>query len=138
MPNKQNLLGLTSSKSAKAKVPSTVKEQVATKANELIENVLKPRSVKPMPENYRFNYITNIYGKWYRSYFYFCSTYFCPGLNDISPTFEANFARLEYTGNNCFSMSFMRHTGQWVDLYADMSLDDCLTAIKDDTLFQID
>jgi hypothetical protein len=45
----------------------------------------------PPPENRQFNYIIDIFGKWYRSYFYFCGRYYCPGPNAISPTFETRF-----------------------------------------------
>ena len=59
---------------AKITVSDAVKTEVAAKANELIENVLKPTHIKPPPEGISINYIADIYGKWYQRYFYFCST----------------------------------------------------------------
>ena len=120
----------------KPKVPEAVKLQVATKANELVESFLKPAFVKPPRKNWRFNYIVDIYTKWYRSYFYFCSKYACPGPNALAPFFESRFARLEYVGPRRFNLSFMRYTGEWVQIYADMTLDKCLASIRQDPWFQ--
>ena len=125
----------TRSKPTRIAVSDAVKTEVTTKANELIENVLKPKHIQPPPEELRFNYIVDIYGKWYQRYFYFCATYNSPGPNAISPGFESKFARMEYAGNNKFHLSFMRYTGQWVELYTDQSLDECLETIKDDPNF---
>ena len=116
-------------------LPGTLKDEVDTKVGELIEGVLKPRHVKPPPEGSQFNYITDITAKWIGSTCYFISTYACPGPNAIAPTFEEKFARLELVGNAKFNLSFMRHTGKWVELYASISLDDCIKAIQDDPWF---
>ena len=122
-------------KQAKPKLPNAVKVNVTAKANDLIDTVLKPKHVKPPSGNERFNYIVNIYSKWYHNYFYFCSKYACPGPHAISPYFEANFARLEYVGNGCFNLSYMRHTGKWLAIYTELSLDECLAAIRDEPHF---
>ncbi len=103
-------------KAAKPTVPAALRVEVEAKARELVESVLKPLHVKPPPEDERFNYIVDIGTKWYRSYFYLYATYRSPGPNALSPSFEAKFARLEYTGANSFSLAFMRHTGQWIEL----------------------
>src|SRR5262245_39758725 len=66
-------------------IPDSLKKEVEAKAKDLIENVLKPKHLKPPQENERFNYIIDIGTKWYRSYFYFFSTYACPGPNALSP-----------------------------------------------------
>jgi hypothetical protein len=93
-------------------VPDLLKTEVEANAKELIENVLKAKHVQPTPEEQRFNYIIDIGPKWYRSYFYFHSTYACPGPNALSPSFESKFARMEYLGNCKFALDFMRHTGE--------------------------
>jgi hypothetical protein len=38
-------------------------------------------------------------------------------------------------GAGSFSLAFMRHTGQWLDLYSGLSVDQCLQAISDDPFF---
>ena len=99
----------------RASVTASLKTEVETKAKDLIENVLKPKHVLPPPEEEQFNYIIDIGAKWYRNYFYFFSTYACPGPNALSPTFESKFARMEPLGDGKFALYFMRHTGkEWV------------------------
>lgn len=45
------------------------------------------------------------------------------------------FVRLEYSGDTGYKLSFMRHTGEWVELHCDLSLDECLAAIADGSYF---
>lgn len=66
------------SKQAKPKLPNAIKENMTAKANNLIDTILKPKHVKPPSKNEKFNYIVDIYSKWSRNYFYFCSKYACP------------------------------------------------------------
>jgi hypothetical protein len=42
---------------------------------------------------------------------------------------------MEYAGNNRFHLSFMRHNGEWVQLYSGLTVDECLAAIKDEEFF---
>jgi hypothetical protein len=120
---------------SKTPLPNSLKADLEAKAADLIENVLKPKHVLPPPKDARYNYIIDIGAKWYRNYFYFFSTYACPGPNALSPTFESKFARMEYLGYARFALSFMRHTGEWVGLYESLSVDECLKAIQDDPWF---
>ncbi len=80
-------------KSPKASLPGTLKDEVDTKAGELIENGLKPKHIQPSPEGSQSNYITDITTKWIGSTRYFISVYACPGPNAIAPSFEEKFAR---------------------------------------------
>ncbi len=122
-------------KQAKPKLPNALKANVTAEANELIDTVLKPTHVKPPARDEHFNYIVDIYSKWYRNYFYLCSKYACPDPNAISPYFEARFARLEYVGNERFNLAYMRHTGKWCEIYIELSLAECLDAIRDEPHF---
>lgn len=101
----------------------------------LVDSALKPKHVKP-PNDPRFNYIVDISTKWHGRFFYFVSKYACPGPNAISPFFEAPFTRLEYQRNGRFSLAYMRHTGQWWQVYAELTLDEALKAIREQRLFQ--
>ncbi len=136
MARQQKPWGYSPRKAPTSQLQETLKREVTTKANELLETVLKPKHIQPPPENPQFNYIVDIYGKWYHRYFYFCATYCVRGPNATVPSFEAKFTRMEYAGNNRFHLAFMRHNGQWVEMYTDLSLDECLTAIRDDPFFQ--
>ena len=122
-------------KKPKTSLPDSLKAEVEAKAAALIKNVLKPKHVLPPPKDGQFNYIIDIGAKWYRNYFYFFSTYACPGPNALSPTFEAKFARMEYLGFARFALYFMRHTGEWVGLYDALSVDESLKAIQEDPWF---
>ena len=116
-------------------VPDSIKREVESKANDVIANVLKPKHVQPPREDERFNYISDIGTKWYRNYFYFISTYTCPGPNALSPTFEAKFARMEYIGESKFAMYFMRHNEEWIGVYDALTVDEAMSAIQDDSWF---
>jgi len=118
----------------KASLPGTLKDEVDTKARELIESILKPGHIQP-PSDEQFNYLTDITIRWLGSKCYFISIYRNPGPNAISPTFETKFARMEYVGDATFALSFMRHTGHWVELYHSLSVDECMKAIQDDAWF---
>jgi hypothetical protein len=120
---------------SKPQVPDAIKTDLEARANELVEGVLKPAHIRPPSPDERFNYIVDIYTKWYRNYFYFSAKYCCPGPTALLPFFEAKFARLEYIGNDRFNLSYMRHTGQWWEIDTDLSVHECLTAIKDEPHF---
>ena len=126
---------ITPGKSPKPSVPASIKAELEAKAIDLIENVLKPKHVLPPQKDEQYNYITNIGAKWNRNYFYFISTYACPGPNALSPTFESQFARMEYLGDGKFALYFMRHTGEWVGIYEALSVDESMKAIQDDSWF---
>jgi hypothetical protein len=123
-------------KPPKPPVPEDLKAEVDGKAQALVEEVLKPKIVKPPPEDQRWNYLMDIFTKWHRSYFYFCSTYACPGPHAISPTFESRFARMEYVGNGRFDLAYMRHTGQWWSVHTGLTVEKCLEIIREDPIFQ--
>ena len=114
----------------------SIKLEVSKAAANLIETFLKSKYVPPPPKDARFNYIVDIYTKWYRNYFYLCTKYACPGPNAISPSFESKFARMEYVGDSRFHLSFMRYTGEWIELYQGLSLEACLKAIQEEPYFQ--
>jgi len=120
----------------KSAASAATKAEVEKKANELIASALTPKHIQPPPENPKNNYVTGLSTKWHGRYFYFVATYACPGPNAISPTFEVNFARLEHTALGKFNLAYMRHTGAWHELFAGLTLDECLTAVRDDPLFQ--
>lgn len=135
MPKRQKRWVYSPAKQSKPKVPDAVKAEVETKANKLVEEVLKPEHVKLPPEDATFNYIVDIYTKWYRNYFYFCAKYHVPGPHAISPSFESKFARLEYLANDRFNLSYMRYTEEWWEIGSGLSLDACLKAIKESPHF---
>ena len=67
---------------------------------------------------------------------FFIKVFACPGPNALSPSFESRLARLRHAGGGRFDLAFMRHTGQWVELYEWLTVEECLDAIRDDPWFQ--
>jgi hypothetical protein len=121
-------------KAPKPKVPESEKQLITQKCNELIETELKPKHIKPPPTDNEWNYLVDIFGKWYRNYFYFCSTYNCPSPNAIVPSFEDKFARLEYVGKDSFNIAYMRHTGKWWEIFQGLTLEQCLEEMKNNVI----
>lgn len=117
-------------------VPAALKAHLEANARQLIDEELKPNYLKPPPDDDRFNYIADLYGRWHGRYFYFCARYNSPGPNAIAPFFEAKFARMEYTRGGQFNLAFMRYTGEWIELFHDLSVDECLSEIRDSGMFQ--
>ena len=122
-------------KPKKPKVPNSVKVELSRKVQQLINDHLRPEHVKPPPKKPQFNYITDLFTKWYQSYFYFCATYACPHPDALSPTFETRFARMGYQEENRFNLSYMRHNGQWNEILFALSVEECLDAIREDPHF---
>jgi hypothetical protein len=124
----------------KPKVPDAAKVELKAKATELVNAVLKPEYVKPPPKHAKWNDIVDLYTKWHRNYFYFCAKYACSGPNALSPFFDIGFARLEYSGGvgrqSWFNLSYMRHTGKWLEIGHSLSLEQCLAEVREGGLFQ--
>ena len=118
------------------KVPDALKREVTAKANALVESELRSKHVEPPPEDPQFNYIEDIATKWFGHFFYFFSIYRSAGPYALGGTFESKFARLEYTGYARFNLAVPRHTGQWIEIFSDLTLDECLAAVRDDPWFQ--
>ena len=135
MPKHRKAWMISPGKSPKPSVPDSIKAELEAKATDLIENVLKPMHVLPLQKDEQFNYITDIGAKWNRNYFYFISTYACPGPNALSPTIESKFVRMEYLGDGKFALYFMRHTGEWAGIYDALTVDESMKAIQNDAWF---
>jgi hypothetical protein len=120
---------------SKAKVPDFVKASISIKAQQLIDDHLKPAHIRPPPQKADFNYLIDLHVKWHGRYLIFCATYTSPGPNALSPTFEARFARMENVGRDKYNLSYMRHTERWCEVYWGLTLEECLTAIKEESIF---
>lgn len=122
----------------RAAVTASLKAEVETKAGVLIESVLTPRYVLPPREDEQVNSVIDIGANWYRGYFYFVTTYACPGPTALSPTFESKFARMEPLGGGKFALYAMRYTGkEWVGVLDALSVDECMKAIESDEWFAL-
>ena len=129
--------GYAPDRQIKSKVPDDLKKEVQTKADDLVEKVLKPLYLKPPPKDSEWNYPIELWTKWYRSFFYFTSTWACSVPNAITLTFENPFARLEYVGDRKFNLAYFRHTDQWHTIFTELTLDECLKLIGEDGPFTL-
>lgn len=119
-----------------SRVPEAVKNDLRARARNLVDSELKPKHIQPPPKDPMFNYMVDISTKWHGHFFYFLAKYACPSPNAISPFFEIGFARLEYLGDGRFGLAYMRHTGKWWQIFMDLTMDEALTVIREDALFQ--
>ena len=119
----------------KPKVPEAVKQTVHEKCDAFVETKLKPRHIQSPPDDAHFNYIVDLYNQWYRNFFYFCAKYRCPAPNCITAFFEVRYTRLEYTGENTYTLAYMRHTEKWQEVYSGLSLEECISTINNEQIF---
>ena len=108
------------------------KKEIESRCQILIEEFRTQFIQEANPDS---GYTTDIFGKWYRHYFYFCQL-----MKYDSPDFRVNeaeykFARLECFANNTFGLSYFRHTGQWWQIFEGQTLESCLESIKTDPIF---
>ena len=109
------------------------KNRIESQCQPLIEK-LKSLYVSKNPDK-KFNYLVDIYIKWYRDYLYFYEKNKSESLNRIADEFEDRFVRLKITQKNRFDISYMRHTGKWFLIACDLTLDECLEMIEDTPTF---
>jgi len=119
------------SKPPKQTPPKQLKTEVSAKAAALVDSVLKPQHIRPPRKNAQFNYVADIWTKWYGDSFYFCARYNCPGPYALSPFFDTKFAKMEYIGRDRFNLSYMRYTGRWQQIFANQTADACLKRIQE-------
>lgn len=119
-------------KPSKPAISEAEKKRAETLGQELLER-MKPQWIQPPSEEW--GYVSDVYGKWYRSYYYFCALYRYPTPKFIRPEAEQRFARLEYAGPDQFHLAYFRHTGQWWQVYENLSLEACLREIETNSIF---
>ena len=91
---------------------------------------LKAQYISKNP-NKKFNYLVDVYSKWYRGYLYFCEKRKSERPDEIATEFENKFVRLKCTGKDQFELSYMRFTGQWALVEFDLRLNECLEMIEE-------
>jgi len=90
----------------------------------------------PENPNKEFNYLVDIYSKWYQHYFYLCEKYKSEHPNRIKDEFEEKFVRLTVRGKNQFDFSYFRHTGQWHLVAEGLTIEECKDMILSNPVFQ--
>lgn len=115
-------------------MPFELQWSLEQKAKELIQRLFEP--ILPLRKTeakaHGFNYPVDVFTKWRGHYFYFCATYRDDSADEH---FDVYATRLEYAGGRKFNLAYMRHTGKWSEVFAALSLDECLETIESMELF---
>jgi hypothetical protein len=120
---------------AAKKPPPLERAATAAACEKFIAEVLKPRFLPEIRPS-EFNYPICIYGKWHGGKYRFITRYRSDNPRSLQGEFEAPFARLAYLGRDRFDLSWLRHTGEWICLFWDLSLQSALHLIETDSHFQ--
>ncbi len=120
-------------KSTKIKVTEEQKRQITVFFEPLV--LLFKGKIHPN-KNKDFNYIIDIYSSWYRNYFYICEKWKSDSEHRIKDEWESKFVRLEFTGENIFTFSYMRHTDTWWVIAENLTKEKCYEMIEKDSAFQ--
>jgi hypothetical protein len=114
-------------------VPELEKRATEIRCNALIERMKFNWIQPPHP---RYGYVSDVYGKWYRNYYYFCALYRYDAPQATQPEAEVKFSRLEYAGRGKYNLAYFRHTGQWFQVFEELSLEACLEEVEKNEIFQ--
>jgi hypothetical protein len=120
---------------AGSKPPPVEKVAITAVCEKFITEVLRPRFL-PEIHSTAFNYPIAIDGKWHGNKYRFITRYRCDDPRSYEPEFEAPFARLEYVSQDCFDLSWHRHTGEWLCLFQRQSLAEALHLIESEPHFE--
>jgi hypothetical protein len=118
----------------KLKFTDFEKNDIITQCQPIVE-LFKSQYIKENPDK-RFDYLVDVYTKWYRNYLYFCEKIKSEHPNRIKDEYEVKFVRLERTGKDGYNFSYFRHTGQWFLVTIDLTLKDCLEMMQANPNFQ--
>lgn len=109
------------------------KIRIESQCQPLIEK-LKSQYISKNP-NKEYNYLLDIYVKWYRDNLYFCGKYKSENSNRIADEFEEKFVRLKIIKKDKFDISYLRYSGKWFLISCDLSFNECLEIIEDTPTF---
>ncbi len=110
------------------------KKEVSSNFQPLVE-FLKDKCISENPDK-KYNYLIDIYTKWYRKYFYLCEKFKSEFPDRIVDEFEVKLVRLEYTDKDSFDLSYLRHNEQWFLLAENQTLKNCIEMINENTFLQ--
>ncbi len=120
-------------------VPADVKRSVTTRAEEFTQAKLAPKRVQSFNPRVKKMQCVGFATKWYKNYFYLAQEFKDTRDNVIANEYALPFARLEYQGDDAFLCSYMRHTGEWLDISFGRpdSLKECFHRIESEPHFAL-
>jgi len=121
----------------KAARPATVdpreKQAIVTACEKFIQDVLKPRYLSEIRPT-QWNYTVDIRGAWAGGRYRFIQRFRSGWEQNRGEEFDAPFARLDRIGPDRFDIYWMRHTGKWWPLHANVTLAEALHILEADEL----
>lgn len=115
-------------------IPSELEKKIVQDFFQPFVESLKKQYVLKKPDK-KFNYLVDVYSKWYQNYFYLCEKFKSECPSRIVDEYEEKFVRLTYTGKNLFDFSFLRHTGQWHVVATKLTMNECKKEISSNQVF---
>jgi len=125
---------LSPKKDSKTKLTESEKIEIQNYFQPLIDG-FKKQYIQENPDK-EFNYLIDVYSKWYQNYFYLCEKFKSEHPNRLVDEFEEKFVRLKFTAKNQFEFSYFRHTGQWFLVADGLTMEDCRDMILSNPNFQ--
>jgi hypothetical protein len=123
---------MQTTRAARPKLPDDAEKQMIVAACEaFIVDVLKPRFL-PQITPTEWNYVIAIHGAWAAGRYRFMQRYRSGMEHNRGEEFDAPFARIDRMGPDRFDIYFMRHTGKWWRLHADVTLVEALRILETD------
>ncbi|PBC10730.1 hypothetical protein [Mesorhizobium sp. WSM3859] len=116
-----------------AAVDQREKQAIVTACEKFIQDVLKPRYLSEIRPT-KWNYTVDIRGAWAGGRYRFIQRFRSGWEQNRGEEFDAPFARLDRIGSDRFDIYWMRHTGKWWPLHADVTLVEALHILEADEL----
>ncbi|RWE70987.1 hypothetical protein [Mesorhizobium sp.] len=117
--------------------PATVsqreKQAIVTACEKFIQDVLKPRYLSEIRPT-KWNYTVDIRGAWAGGRYRFIQRFRSGWEQNRGEEFDSPFARLDRIGPDRFDIYWMRHTGKWWPLHANVTLAEALHILEADEL----
>ncbi len=96
-----------------------------------VRGVLKPRFLPEITPT-EWNYVIDIRGAWAAGRYRFMQRYRSGMEHNRGEEFDAPFGRIDRVGQDRFDIYWMRHTGKWWRLYANVTLVEALRILETD------
>jgi hypothetical protein len=116
---------------------AAAKAEIAAMCARFIAETLKPRFL-PTIRPTQFNHPVDIFGKWRGAKYSFITRYRSGRADNAGEEFDSAFTRLDYL-EECitetrFDVMWHRHTGQWVRVFASVTLQEALRLMESEEL----
>ncbi|RWD72119.1 hypothetical protein [Mesorhizobium sp.] len=117
--------------------PATIsqreKQAIVSACEKFIQDVLKPRYLSEIRPT-KWNYTVDIRGAWAGGRYRFIQRFRSGWEQNRGEEFDSPFARLDRIGPDRFDIYWMRHTGKWWPLHANVTLAEALHILEADEL----